>query len=490
MEKTPKIKLTRLSGGELYTTNIDDRDKSQIENYINEHIWTKFDSIDDKQPKTDDKLITKDKTIVGSINEIKKEHAQDVLNLQNQINDVEIELNNKQDKLTEKNAGNNITISEIDGKVIISSTGGSGDVTKEYVDQELTKKANKTDLDVVNVELNNKVKNIEGATEFDNVTIIKSNGNKIFATAISKLGSSENLTFDYIKNKQEKLIAGDNIKIENNTISVTSPINENKWKLVKSSENDGKTLSYKTEENKKYRLMFSFGNTSILDNYIYDFVKTASKPLILKTLPFENGNEYVNLSLTYDPSTGLFFSDNAPNGDMIYHINYLYELTTSEISENKEDIPQINNWIPGEFKWMPIQIDNMPDGWKKIKLDDGITLISGNEEKITPGEVKKHKHPVGDADTQGIEKFVTIDNDGLTTHTVKDDESGNYYPNAKTPDSFHSHFYTNDNLNENKNDYNVPAGISASLWQYDPQNKYSDLPVITKWKLLFNQRNK
>ena len=134
-------------------------------------------------------------------------------------------LQEKQDLLSEINAGENINITIVDGIPKISSTGGGGDVTKAYVDEELNKKQDKLSKE----QLDNiaDVPNKANTSDLDKVeyTYVDDEGNENTGTVIDLIAEIINQG-KLIEDKQETLIAGDNISIVGNVISALGGTNE------------------------------------------------------------------------------------------------------------------------------------------------------------------------------------------------------------------------------------------------------------------------
>ena len=124
-------------------------------------------------------------------------------------------------------------------------------------------------------------------------------------------------------------------------------------------------------------------------------------------------------------------------------------------------------WIVGEYKWVKIGTP-MPAGWKKIDLEQGLTLVGGTSEGTT----------------SGVNKTVNLDYVGGNFYALTWD--GNYKFNwekggtGSSGEGYQAYIPTNHkpsmtNLKEMvkqnfssdvHSDDNLAAGIYAELWVY------------------------
>lgn len=150
-------------------------------------------------------------------------------------------------------------------------------------------------------------------------------------------------------------------------------------------------------------------------------------------------------------------------------------------------INEINNktnasWIPGEYKWMSPLVTTMPEGWKKVLVKDGYTLIQSYDvpySAISLGEVGEHKHGIGrnrDVNLGGI-VAETSDNKVNTQIGIARGSlptTGEYiysFPVLKS-DHESNEFYCYDETRLSSGNENLAAGMYATLWVYDPENIY------------------
>ena len=118
-------------------------------------------------------------------------------------------------------------------------------------------------------------------------------------------------------------------------------------------------------------------------------------------------------------------------------------------------------WIIGEYKWVPIGT-KMPSGWVKVPLDKGLTLIQGDAEGKTAGDIKKHNHTFLNNNYMwsvkpgpGKMAFINERTSGSLGHK--------YVPFLNNSNDFVLLKGTGD-AGEVENNY--AAGIYAELWQY------------------------
>ena len=159
--------------------------------------------------------------------------------------------------------------------------------------------------------------------------------------------------------------------------------------------------------------------------------------------------------------------------------NKTAEQIADAIKESKTDVDQKLNdlesklnkekWIIGEYKWMPVG-SKMPEGWVKVDIPEGHTLVEGHLTGVTPGNVGKHKHTF---------------NDNFFVLTIKRNDAGNnaklYFINERTAGAIGKKLipFVN-NINDttvimltddkgqgiSKTNDNMAAGLLSELWQY------------------------
>ncbi|WP_338969962.1 hypothetical protein [Spiroplasma endosymbiont of Labia minor] len=123
------------------------------------------------------------------------------------------------------------------------------------------------------------------------------------------------------------------------------------------------------------------------------------------------------------------------------------------------------NWIIGELKWMPI-LSEMSAGWKKIVIEHGHTIVAGNDSGGTTGEVKNHNHLFsGYVPSINDANWANTGNQGHAT-----DERFPYFMAG----SQFKNLNRTENYGQNEN---LPTGILAELWQYDPNNEYDKFGI-------------
>lgn len=81
-----------------------------------------------------------------------------------------------------------------------------------------------------------------------------------------------------------------------------------------------------------------------------------------------------------------------------------------------------SQWIVGEYKWMAPG-SSMSDGWVKVKINKGLTLVEGDEKGETTGSVGKHAHKFWNnygvwASKEGQPAFIN-DRVGARGHSVQ-----------------------------------------------------------------------
>lgn len=127
-------------------------------------------------------------------------------------------------------------------------------------------------------------------------------------------------------------------------------------------------------------------------------------------------------------------------------------------------------WIIGEYKWMPIGA-KMPDGWIKIDLADGYTLVQGRKVGETTGSVKRHNHLFDKNDfawavRRGLDGKAKV---AFTPNNVGgESRSDQLIPFIKTwNDSIFidQTSFEGEGL-EPEQKGNLAAGMFAELWQY------------------------
>ncbi|MGL5268474.1 MAG: hypothetical protein ACRC8P_01710 [Spiroplasma sp.] len=150
----------------------------------------------------------------------------------------------------------------------------------------------------------------------------------------------------------------------------------------------------------------------------------------------------------------------------------LKELDTRHTDAKKDIENKLTRerWIIGEYKWMSIG-SKMPDGWIKIDLLDGYTLVQGKKVGETTGSVKKHNHLFGKNDfawsiRRGLDGKAKV---AFTPNNVGgESREDQLIPFIKTwNDSLFidSTSFEGDGL-EPEQKGNLAAGLFAELWQY------------------------
>ncbi|MBE4703787.1 hypothetical protein [Spiroplasma platyhelix] len=143
------------------------------------------------------------------------------------------------------------------------------------------------------------------------------------------------------------------------------------------------------------------------------------------------------------------------------------EETTELITEAKEELLTLINkvdsekWVIGEYKWMPVG-SKMPEGWIKIDLGQGQTLVQGIEAGKTEGIVKSHSHffPY-EFGVWATHKVIY----GKGTATGADDVLFPYVNDIKDAAVLFNTAGYGGNLSEDQKE-NLAAGTYAELWQY------------------------
>ncbi|WP_338975545.1 hypothetical protein [Spiroplasma endosymbiont of Monopis laevigella] len=139
--------------------------------------------------------------------------------------------------------------------------------------------------------------------------------------------------------------------------------------------------------------------------------------------------------------------------------------------KNKKLDESKGQWIPGEYKWMPVG-SKMPEGWVKVDLAKGLTIVQSDKEGQTSGSVGKHNH--------------TFLNNGQVWTTPASAKLA--FINERTSGSLGSKYVPflgsyNDLLRTkttadtgkgiSNTENNLAAGIFAELWQYQGENSSS-----------------
>ncbi|MBE4703788.1 hypothetical protein [Spiroplasma platyhelix] len=142
------------------------------------------------------------------------------------------------------------------------------------------------------------------------------------------------------------------------------------------------------------------------------------------------------------------------------------EKTDNSIESVKEEwlalLEKFNSekWVIGEYKWMPIG-SKMPEGWVKVELTAGQTLIQGDKEGNTAGEVKEHYH-----DFFGKRQCISIPHDqtfyamNRPTNIELDPETFIQFTRREAPTIGLTRTDPVGGTN------NLAAGKFAELWQY------------------------
>lgn len=115
-------------------------------------------------------------------------------------------------------------------------------------------------------------------------------------------------------------------------------------------------------------------------------------------------------------------------------------------------------WVVGEYKWMPVG-SRMPEGWTKVDLPKGLTLVQGSELGETTGEVKKHRHSFpNDRNVWLFDKGSMF----FMNRPAGETTAEHYIPFTK---EFEENAVSGHTAYEGT-DKNLAAGKFAELWQY------------------------
>lgn len=137
-------------------------------------------------------------------------------------------------------------------------------------------------------------------------------------------------------------------------------------------------------------------------------------------------------------------------------------------------------WIDGEYKWVGKRFS--VDGWKYLSgIPSGGTLVDTllDEDlgKIVTGKVLQHDHNIDRGNkvpVSGASELTSVIGSTATGQyryvvpIIGNDSSGNW--------SYVS--VTDKNTATGNEKYNLPAGLNALCYQYDPNNSFSDLKDI------------
>lgn len=154
--------------------------------------------------------------------------------------------------------------------------------------------------------------------------------------------------------------------------------------------------------------------------------------------------------------------------DLDSAIKDLEEKQKEDNSNLKDLLNKFNDekWIIGEYKWMPVD-SKMPEGWVKVDIAQGYTLVQGSEDGKTSGKVKSHNHNfIGNSGVWSVYKIVY--GNGLTNGAK--DCIFPYINNLNQALVAYSTAESGSNLDKNQTD-NLASGIFAELWQYQGKEK-------------------
>lgn len=139
--------------------------------------------------------------------------------------------------------------------------------------------------------------------------------------------------------------------------------------------------------------------------------------------------------------------------------------------KNKKSDESKGQWIPGEYKWMPVG-SKMPEGWVKVNFAKGLTMVQGDKEGQTSGSVGKHNHTF----LNNAEVWTTPASTKITFINKRTSGSlgSKYVPFLGSYNQLWGSKTTNDTGKGISNTVNnLAAGIFAELWQYQGENSSS-----------------
>ncbi|WP_395473309.1 hypothetical protein [Spiroplasma endosymbiont of Nomada rufipes] len=139
--------------------------------------------------------------------------------------------------------------------------------------------------------------------------------------------------------------------------------------------------------------------------------------------------------------------------------------------KNKKSDESKRQWIPGEYKWMPVG-SKMPEGWVKVDLAKGLTIVQSDKEGKTLGSVGKHNHTfLNNAQVWTTPASARI---AFINERTSGSLGSKYVPFLGS----YTHLWgskttadTGKGISNTEN--NLAAGIFAELWQYQGENSSS-----------------